>query len=553
MKFGEFVLVVFVILMGLLLAAPAIILIGLYYAGKTIVGYLVVLAEALGLRADKAVPVPVPPSARTKDGAEPAYPQYLFGPAVRDLRGALSAGGVAVRERLEADYDRLMEEWMRGKVLSPSPLDGSPASAPLRRERLTPQNFWQRVVGILLIFGLGVGTLAGVVAIALFTLVQLVLLGALFAVAGAGIGILRAVDSALLQVRGIRIICPTCGKHVPYPSYACRECHTLHRDVRPGRYGVIRRACACGKYRMPTLLLLGSHRMDAYCSNEGCERALGGGTGTRPESALPFSGDRSAGKTRLMAAMLMMLTDPAAQPSMHFTDEPNHPEPGTPESVLRRRFGELRRALENDQPTRQTTLGQQQVAFSLRGLDKSGLAVIHLFDTAGERFLDSERIRELLFMVESRTFLFVLDPLSIPRLWGALKTEERDRLTPIRAKEEPQFVFDQMLDNLRGMGVESRGARLAVAVTKSDILAGTSVAAQMPPPDNESIISWLEDLEVDNLVRSVQKHFGQFRFFLTSSRLQDGEVDRQVAELTRWVVAPAGLRLRLPSRRARAA
>ena len=58
---------------------------------------------------------------------------------------------------------------------------------------------------------------------------------------------------------------------------------------------------------------------------------------------------------------------------------------------------------------------------------------------------------------------------------------------------------------------------------------------------------------MDNLVRSVQKHFGQFRFFLTSSRLQDGQVDRQVADLTRWVVAPAGLRLRLPSRRARAA
>ena len=58
MTFGEFVLVVFVILMKLLLAVPATLLIGLYYAGKTIVGYLVVLAEALGLRSDKAVPVP---------------------------------------------------------------------------------------------------------------------------------------------------------------------------------------------------------------------------------------------------------------------------------------------------------------------------------------------------------------------------------------------------------------------------------------------------------------------------------------------------------------
>ena len=553
MEFGEFVLVVFVILVGLLLAVPAIILTGFYYAGKAVVGYLVVLAEALGLRSDKAVPVPIPPPARTADGAEPAYPQYLFGPAVRDLRGALSAGRIAVREHLGADFEGLMDQWMRGKVISPSPLEDQSASAPPRREPLTPENFWQRVVGILLISGLGVGTLAGVVVIAVFTLIQLVLLGVLFGVAGAGILILRTVDSALLQARGIRIICPTCGKRVPYPSYACRECRTLHRDVRPGRYGVIRRVCACGNYRMPTLLLLGSHRMDAFCSNEGCERPLGVGTGTRPESVIPFSGDRSAGKTRLMAAMLMTLTDPSVEPSMHFTDETSHPEPGTPESTLRRRFSELSRFLKNDQPTRQTTVGQQQVAFSLRGPNGSGLAVIHLFDTAGERFLESERIRELFYMVESRTFLFVLDPLSIPRLWGALKDEERGRLESMRASEEPQFVFDQMLENLRGMGVESREVRLAVAVTKSDVLARTSVAAQMPPPDNESIISWLEDLEVDNLVRSVQKHFGQIRFFLTSSRLQDGQVDRQVAELTRWVVAPSGLRLRLPSRRVRTA
>ena len=294
MEFGEFVLVVFVILVGLLLAVPAIILTGFYYAGKAVVGYLVVLAEALGLRSDKAVPVPIPPPARTADGAEPAYPQYLFGPAVRDLRGALSAGRIAVREHLGADFEGLMDQWMRGKVISPSPLEDQSASAPPRREPLTPENFWQRVVGILLISGLGVGTLAGVVVIAVFTLIQLVLLGVLFGVAGAGILILRTVDSALLQARGIRIICPTCGKRVPYPSYACRECRTLHRDVRPGRYGVIRRVCACGNYRMPTLLLLGSHRMDAFCSNEGCERPLGGGTGTRPESVIPFSGDRSA-------------------------------------------------------------------------------------------------------------------------------------------------------------------------------------------------------------------------------------------------------------------
>ena len=57
--------------------------------------------------------------------------------------------------------------------------------------------------------------------------------------------LLRGADSALLRIKNIRILCPYCGHRVPYPGCFCpgSACDRKHRDVRPGRFGIIRRYC----------------------------------------------------------------------------------------------------------------------------------------------------------------------------------------------------------------------------------------------------------------------------------------------------------------------
>ena len=50
---------------------------------------------------------------------------------------------------------------------------------------------------------------------------------------------LRAVDSALLRVRHIKVRCVACFERLSYPAYLCPnpECRDIHWDVRPGPYG----------------------------------------------------------------------------------------------------------------------------------------------------------------------------------------------------------------------------------------------------------------------------------------------------------------------------
>ena len=94
--------------------------------------------------------------------------------------------------------------------------------------------------------------------------------------------VLRGADSAFLGVKNIRMVCPACSERVPYPGYVCPGggCARRHRDVRPGRFGIMRRRCQCGT-RMSTLLLFGSSRMAAFCPH--CGHPLEHRPGEAPE------------------------------------------------------------------------------------------------------------------------------------------------------------------------------------------------------------------------------------------------------------------------------
>src|SRR5579872_4668098 len=186
--------------------------------------YLTSFAQVLGIpEAGTAVKPPPPPRQRTDDGREPAFENYLFGQVRRDMIEALSRTWARARAETAADGRRIRYRWLAGSW--------------------TSEDLGSRLFGVLLLIGLAAGTLAGGFLLGVVALAQAILV-----VLFAGLGIvlillLRVADSALLRVRSIRITCTQCYRHVPYPSYRCPSCGTLHRDVRPGRYGVLRRRC----------------------------------------------------------------------------------------------------------------------------------------------------------------------------------------------------------------------------------------------------------------------------------------------------------------------
>lgn len=472
--------------------------------------YVSAFCEVLGIpEASTAAPPPAPPQHYSKDGGEPAYEHYLFGQARRDLRLALSRVVTRLRRDFSADAKQIVNARLIGSWTLPF--------------------LWRRLFGLMLLAGLVLGTLAGAVLLAAATTVQV-----LFVIILAWIGIsailaLRAVDSTLLRIKGIRMTCPRCYRHISYPSYRCPGCGALHHDIRPGRYGVLRRHCgSCGK-SLPTLLILGSHRMTAFCPFEGCEVQLADDEGTAAELMLAFFGGSNAGKTRLLTAMVMGLQDRAGQQAetIKFADR-----------LTARRVGELTPAVFSNMPTSRTG-PEQPRAYSLYvKWGRKNRRLIHLFDTAGEKFYESEKLAALQFFRSSGTFIFVIDPLSIDSVWEQLEPSRQSELAP-RADHSPAYVFQQVVRNVEEMNVDLKQIRLGVAVSKADVLAGEELPA--PGQDSASVENWLEEMRLDDLVRSMRHTFGEVRFFHTSAMLTDGRISASVDELIDWSLAGSGL------------
>ena len=471
--------------------------------------YVTTFAQVLGIpRAESAAPVPEPPRHHPENGREPAYEQYLFGQAGRDLVAALKRVLRQARSDIPASARRIVGQYLAGPWLL--------------------EELWIRLLGLMLLAGLFLGTLVSAFLLAMVTVVQL-----LIAVALAGLGVsailaLRAVDSALLRVKGIRLTCPNCYRHIAYPSYRCPGCGAWHHDIRPGRYGVLRRRCSCGDESLPTLLVLGSHRLTAFCPYQDCEVQLADKSGTAAETMLAFFGGSNAGKTRLLTVILMALKDGAAR---------GNPVATYADRMTARRVGELTPAVFSNLPTPKTGPDRPR-AYSLY-VESPGKSrrLVHLFDTAGEKFADSEKVAALEYFRSASTFIFVIDPFSIDRLWDKLTPARQAELSP-RAEHSPAYVFHQVVRNVEEMRVDLKRVRLGVAVSKADMLAAEQLPA--PGPGSASVAQWLDEMDLEHVVRSMRHAFGEVRFFHTSAVLAGSAVPPSVVDLLDWALAGAG-------------
>jgi hypothetical protein len=475
---------------GLLAAAVAIAAYGLALPA----GYLAAVGQVTALRPAELLPAeswPQPP-----EGSDPAVLQYFYGPAMADARHAMTVA-----------YQRSREWWSDGADWVRSALHSGllPATVP---------------AGIGGAVGMAAGAVAGALLAAGCAAVYLLIV----AVCTVGVRttgtVLRSIDSGLLRLKNIRIHCPNCGERVPYPGYVCPgpQCVHRHRDVRPGRFGIIHRYCRCGK-QMKTLLLFGSAQMTAFCPR--CGTLWQHHPGTDPEIALAFFGAPGAGKTRLVSAMITQLTNWATAEKLLAGPADN----ATADI--------LQGAAELLLPDRATPVTPVQPPRSLLIRVCSGKAtrLLHLFDAAGELYQDTVRTEGLLFLGSARTFILVVNPLSVraagPHQPGGRPAEP--------AKESPDAVYHRVYQQIEVMRVPLSEARLAVVFSHADL---------MPTPGGD-VAEWAcRELGLSNLVRSARQNFQEARFFRTAAvAAKDGTVDASIAGLLRWVLAGSGLSL----------
>ena len=118
-------------------------------------------------------------------------------------------------------------------------------------------------------------------------------------------------------------------------------------------------------------------------------------------------------------------------------------------------------------------------------------------------------------------------------MWDAVPPDRREEFSP-RADHSPWYVFQLLARGAREMRADVKQVRLAVAVSKADVLAKEKLPA--PASDSASIERWLAEMDQDHLVKAMRQTFGQVRFFHTSAALTDGEVSPEINNLVAWVL-----------------
>ncbi|MFJ2645488.1 hypothetical protein ACIO1C_01915 [Streptomyces sp. NPDC087420] len=452
------------------------------------------------------------PPHRPQDEPVPAHRSYFFGPALRDLRQLFTLARRMYRRSVGDRFRTVARERLSGH---------------------SDRTVTSVATGLALCAGLTLGAVLGALLLAALLLLHTLGVAALSGAALLTAGALRALDRTALWMKRLPdgMLCPHCYARVPHPAYDCprQSCRRRHTDLRPGTYGLFRRRCACGE-RMPTLLVLtrANGRLQAYCTHQNCGEAMNADAGHARETVLPLVGGRAAGKTQLMGAMLLHLENAAARggPAMRLADD---------ESLAG--YQVLREVLEIRGHTRGTRPALPRAHTFVLGGGRAE-RLVHLFDTAGERFVNREGTDELRYARAARTFVFVLDPLAVDAFWTGVSPPpgplvDRTLASPV----PPDLVFGQSFHAMRQTGAPLNRSRLAVAISKTDLLDAHGLVPAGPASgDSAGARHWLaEGLGLGNLTRSMETEFREVRYFFTASvTVGDRQVHPSIAPLVDW-------------------
>lgn len=479
--------------------ATAVVLAGLGWGGKSkqivLVGPAAVMKGAIGGR-------PVPPGRPRRD---PAWPTYFVTQYRRDLAGIIA--------------------WLRESVQDSWQVCGRGA----RKVSRTSMYLWLLVwpaVPVVLAF-LSMLSLGAVLGALFCALIVAVVTGLAWAVGGAVVWILRGADHAWQVAFRAAASCPRCYYVTRLPAYRC-SCDDLHRDIRPGKLGVLWRRCGgrsetCGR-RLPTMVLRAARVMTPVCQR--CDADLHANAAVATDIRIPVFGATMAGKTRLIAAGLVLLKD-AFGGQASFVDKESE-----------RTYRSHKTDFDGDRPMPKTAK-TNPVATTIDVHTGRRHALVHIFDAAGELYVERKANAELSYLDQARTLMFVLDPFSVPDVRARLTGPHTATLAEANASpHDTEASYNSTVQRLRDAGVETGRRRLAFVISKADLLQKLPEDLGLRITDPEA---WLHDRGLDNLLLSARRDFSDVHIFIVSSMARTTNGVATALDPLRWLLAGEGI------------
>jgi len=204
--------------------------------------------------------------------------------------------------------------------------------------------------------------------------------------------------------RSLNYVCPHtgCYQRMSLPIFVCPSCGAWHHKLLPGKYGVFRRKCKCGK-RLPTSSLTGRNRLEMICPNPACHKPLHKSIGSAPSYHFAVLGEPSSGKTSYLYALIYAMLDIKKLKWFGINNDSS------------KKIYEVFRKEYNQGIPPLKTVQKLPDSLILKSSPEVGSGLFYFYDPAGEYFLsDADTISKGSYQNYLDGLFFIIDPFSLP-------------------------------------------------------------------------------------------------------------------------------------------
>lgn len=353
---------------------------------------------------------------------------------------------------------------------------------------------------------------------------------------GAVAAVLQFIAAKVLAIRDARymnkfgavVVCPECYRENTAPVFLCPEptCGRKHRDLTPGPLGIHSRVCEC-----TAVLPVGREKrfesLVAECAF--CGQTLPDRDHTRQVSVLSIFGSVGAGKTQFLYCLVDSLRNRAQNSA---NQERFVSLNSTADDMVAKSDAA---ALQGTGPAK-TPHQESPSGASFLLENESSQVELQLMDAAGENFVTAENSVGLRYIDSSNYLIFVLDPLALESVKSELEVS-KNVSKDIIAQGSGNDAYGSVIDRLRSDGLTLSDRRLAIVLSKADLVDKVMLADPIPT-ESDDIRLWLERNGGDRMIRRIEyDHLGATKFFAADSRFTtDVDSNRHPLRVLEWLL-----------------
>ena len=357
------------------------------------------------------------------------------------------------------------------------------------------------------------------------------------------IPIFKSIDRLLRKKQ----YCPHCYNDFLLPEFICPKCGKVHKQLIPGRCGILFARCVCNNVFLPCTTFTGRSHLDSNCP--ACKGGLV--VANAKQFSIQLIGGASAGKTSFLAAFQHLYIKKANQKeglSVY----------GEPKS----QFDDLERMFQTG--ISEATAGGTSQTYNFVHKYGKGAASDNLviYDIPGEVIVDGTYARNPKNFGFCDGLVFIVDPLSIQAVRDDCISEDESEALINYSQDNIDTVivqFIQQFTKIKGLSAsEMSDIPVAVVISKVDLkvvkreVGGPKIRTifnrnPMEYKNNEGIArdkicrDYLSNLGLNNALNNIDAIFSNVHYFPVSAigRIVGEEMPYEpigVMEPISWIV-----------------